>query len=137
MSVSMLEASPTPPAYELYDDFCDAVTELDLSGNEMRVLLHLAKAMGTGNRVPISKARIAAALGISRPTVARCIDALLAARLLLEPDDGLPMVNPVYFAHNAAERDQLVDRFGTAAVKARRAHGGAAEPKASHLRLVQ
>lgn len=106
--------------------------------------------MGTGNRVAISKAPIGQALGISRSTVARAIAALYETRLLLEPDDGLPIINPVYIVHNAAERDQLVDRFGVDAVKAHKAgpalrtsSGGNPEPTAlststvPHLRLVR
>lgn len=136
MSVNTFAASPMPSRFEVHDQIGD-VLDLDLTGTEMRVWLHLAAQMTTGNRVPISASPIAAEIGVSRTTVSRAVATLRAMHLLLDPDDGLAMINPLYVVHNAAERDQLVARFATPAASVDRAELRRAARRRPHLSLVQ
>ena len=139
MSVSSLESYPTVPAFAMSDLSVDLFA-LHLSGNEYTTLMYLAGGMGPGNRVTINKSAIAAAIRISRDAVYRALATLRATRLLLDPDDGLPMINPVYFVHDPAERAQLVSRFGTEAVATERPgrrHAESKTPSERHLKVVR
>lgn len=119
MSITATEMSPTLPAFEIHDRFRE-VLSLGLSARDFEVLLFLAGQMATGNRVSISRPEIARAIGTSVETVRRSVDVLYSSRLLLEPDEGLPLINPIYLIHNPGERDHLVERFGVEAVTGKR-----------------
>lgn len=109
---------------------------LGLSGAEMRVLLWLSVAMGPGNRVGDCPPRlIAEAIAASDDTVRRAMERLRACRLLLQTQEGASILNPVYFVHDQAEHDLLLERHGVAAVPAPRSPRRRG-PGKRHLHLV-
>ena len=133
---STLPALPRP-AFEMHDRF-EEVIELGLSGADYAILFHLAARMQTGNRVAINQRAIAAAIRVSPETVRRSLSVLRATRLLLSPDEGLSVINPVYLVHNIAERSQLVKAFGNIDVVrgVRAARRTRPMPRRGHLALV-
>ena len=141
MSAYALDLEPRSPlagSFQMDAGRIMEVIALGLSPAAMRVLLYLGSRMGPGNRVQICKAHVARDLHLSRTTVARAVETLQGARLLCSAEDGSAIVNPLYLLSDGADRDDLVERFGVAAVVPRRAPRpkSTVPAKQRHLRLV-
>lgn len=124
------------PAFEMHDRFAEVVG-LGLSGADYSILFHLAARMQTGNRVAINQKAVATAINVSLETVRRSLGVLRETRLLLRPDEGLSVINPVYLVHNVSEREQLVKAFGVDVVPgARPGRRTRPLPRRGHLALI-
>jgi predicted transcriptional regulator len=134
---SMETAPPFVPAFEMHDR-ARVLRRLGLSANEFFAFFQLASQMQAGNRVTISVTDLASAIKVSRPTARRALQVLRQTRLLLDPDAGLPVVNPLYVAHNIAEADFLIGRFGIDALPVDRAAARAVPVhEGRHLSVVR
>jgi hypothetical protein len=134
---SMEIAPPFVPAFEMHDRVRD-LRRLGLSAKQFFAFFQLAAQMKTGNRVAVNVAELAAAIAVSRPTARRALQVLRQTRLLLDPDAGLPVVNPLYVAHNIAEADFLIERFGIDALPVDRAAARATPARdGRHLSVVR